>query len=129
MAQKRPNFVFILTDDQGWEDLGCFGHSACFGRYKIQTPVLDKLASEGVRVTNFYVNSPVCSPSRVGFMTGQYPARHGIDFAIHGQAAEDQAIGQKNLLEPSSRGSSHWPEEFAGANSAQSGIGVERCWL
>ena len=100
MAQKRPNFVFILTDDQGWEDLGCFGHSACFGRYKIQTPVLDKLASEGVRVTNFYVNSPVCSPSRVGFMTGQYPARHGIDFAIHGQAAEDQAIGQKNLLEP-----------------------------
>ncbi len=100
MATDRPNFIFIVTDDQGWEDLGCFGHSACFGRYTLKTPVLDQLARDGLRVTNFYVNSPVCSPSRVGMMTGQYPARHGIDFAIHGSPEQDAAIGQKHLLDP-----------------------------
>ncbi len=100
MSTDRPNFVFILTDDQGWEDLGCFGHSACFGRFPIKTPVLDKLASEGVRLTSFYTNSPVCSPSRVGLMTGHYPARHGIDYALHGSKAADDAIDQAHFLNP-----------------------------
>ena len=75
MSTDRPNIIFILTDDQGWEDLGCFGSCACFGRYPVKTPVLDKMAAEGIRLTSFYAASPVCSPSRVGFMTGQYPGR------------------------------------------------------
>lgn len=97
---KKPNFLFLLTDDQGWEDLGCFGHCACFGRHRIKTPHLDELARQGVRFTNFYTNSPVCSPSRVGMMTGQYPARQGIDYAIHGLRAQDEALGQKHELNP-----------------------------
>ena len=100
MTQEKTNFIFVLTDDQGWEDLGCFGHSACFGRFPIKTPVLDNLASEGMRMTSFYTNSPVCSPSRVGLMTGQYPARLGIDYALHGQKKADDAIDQEHFLDP-----------------------------
>jgi len=100
MSTDRPNIIFILTDDQGWEDLGCFGSSACFGRFPVKTPVLDKLAAEGCRITNFYAASPVCSPSRVGFMTGQYPARLGIDYALHGNKAGDDAMGQAHFLDP-----------------------------
>jgi arylsulfatase A-like enzyme len=100
MSTDQPNIIFIVTDDQGWEDLGCFGSSACFGRFPVKTPVLDKLASEGVRLTSFYAASPVCSPSRVGFMTGQYPARNGIDYALHGHKAGDDALNQAHFLDP-----------------------------
>lgn len=69
---NRPNFIFILTDDQGWEDLQSFGHPY------LKTPNLDRLADEGTSFTQSYVSSPVCSPSRVSFMTGHYPARHNV---------------------------------------------------
>lgn len=68
--RKRPNFVFILADDWGWGDLGCYGHDL------LKTPNLDDLARQGTRFTQFYVNSPVCSPSRCGIMTGQFPSQH-----------------------------------------------------
>ena len=71
-ADKKPNILFVFIDDMGFADLSCFGN------YKIKTPNIDKLASEGVKLTNFYVNSPICSPSRVAVMTGQYPQRWGI---------------------------------------------------
>lgn len=100
MNTDQPNIVFIVTDDQGWEDLGCFGSSACFGRFPVKTPVLDRMAAEGVRLTSFYAASPVCSPSRVGFMTGQYPARHGVDFALHGNKDGDDALDQAHFLDP-----------------------------
>jgi N-acetylgalactosamine-6-sulfatase len=67
---SQPNIILILTDDQGWQDLGCFGHPY------LKTPNLDKFARQGIALHQFYVNSPVCSPSRVAFMTGDYPARH-----------------------------------------------------
>jgi len=81
---KRPNFIFILCDDLGWGDLGCYGHP------RIKTPNLDRLARQGTLFTQFYVNSAVCSPSRTAFMTGQYPARHRIHghLARHDQNAE-----------------------------------------
>ena len=69
---SRPNFIFFFTDDQGWEDLGCFGHPY------LKTPNIDKLARDGMRFEQFYVCNPVCSPSRTAFMTGHYPARHHI---------------------------------------------------
>lgn len=72
MAHTRPNVLFILGDDWGWGDLGCFGHD------RVMTPNLDQLASEGTRFTQFYVASPVCSPSRASFMTGLFPARCGF---------------------------------------------------
>jgi len=79
LASARPNFVFIFADDLGWGDLGCYGHPI------LKTPSLDKMAEDGLLVTNFYVANPVCSPSRTAVMTGQYPARHGIHqhFAGH----------------------------------------------
>src|SRR5215475_12278824 len=68
----RPNIVFILADDLGWGDLGCYGNR------DIKTPNLDRLAGQGTLFTHFYVTGSVCSPSRCGFLTGQYPARHRI---------------------------------------------------
>lgn len=68
----RPNVVFILADDLGWRDLGCFGSSFH------QTPHLDRLAARGVRLTQAYAASPLCSPTRASIMTGFYPARIGI---------------------------------------------------
>jgi len=69
---SRTNFVIILCDDLGYGDLGCFGHP------HIQTRHLDKLASEGWRLTDCYAAAPVCSPSRAGMLTGRIPNRMGI---------------------------------------------------
>jgi arylsulfatase A-like enzyme len=71
LARKpdQPNFVLIFTDDQGYGDLSCFG-----GKH-VDTPVLDKLAREGAKLTSFYVPAAVCTPSRAGLMTGSYPLR------------------------------------------------------
>jgi arylsulfatase A-like enzyme len=88
-----PNVVFILADDLGYGDLGCYGHP------HIRTPHLDKLAREGTLFSQFYVCGSVCSPSRCAFMTGQYPARHRIHghYATHEQNA---ARGMNNWLDP-----------------------------
>jgi len=69
---RKPNIVFILADDLGWAELGCYGNT--FN----ETPNLDKLAKQGMRFTDAYAAAPVCSPYRVALMTGQYPARVGI---------------------------------------------------
>jgi arylsulfatase A-like enzyme len=67
--EVRPNIVFIVADDCGYGDL------SCYGRQDYQTAALDRLAAEGVRFSQAYAAAPVCSPTRVGFMTGRYPAR------------------------------------------------------
>ena len=66
---QPPNFIFVLIDDMGYGDLSCYGGQPG------QTPHLDALAGEGIRFTQFYVGSPICSPSRAAFTTGQAPAR------------------------------------------------------
>jgi len=68
-----PNFVFIFADDLGYGDLGCFGAT------DIKTPNIDRLANEGIKFTEFYSASPVCSPSRAGLLTGRMPQRMGIN--------------------------------------------------
>ncbi|MFQ6098156.1 MAG: sulfatase-like hydrolase/transferase, partial [Armatimonadota bacterium] len=68
---RRPNVVLILTDDQGYGDVGCHGND------KIRTPNLDRLCEESVEFTQFYV-SPVCSPTRASLMTGRYNYRTGV---------------------------------------------------
>ena len=68
----RPNVIFILADDLGWAELGCCGNT--FN----ETPHLDRLAQEGMRLTHAYAAAPVCSPYRAALLTGQYPARVGI---------------------------------------------------
>jgi len=69
--RKSPNFLFILADDLGWADLGCYGNTY------IETPNIDRLAREGMRFTDAYA-APVCSPTRSSIQTGQYTARTGI---------------------------------------------------
>jgi arylsulfatase A-like enzyme len=71
-SARRPNIIFILADDLGWTELGCYGNT--FN----ETPNLDKLAAQGTRFTDAYASAPVCSPYRAALMTGQYPARVGI---------------------------------------------------
>ncbi len=68
---RLPNIVFIYCDDLGYGDLGCYGS-------KIRTPNIDRMASEGVRFTQFYSANPVCSPSRAALLTGRYPTRAGV---------------------------------------------------
>jgi hypothetical protein len=65
---KRPNLLFIIVDDQSALDLKVYN-----GQSQLQTPNIDRLAAEGLRFEQFYVNSPICSPSRVAISTGQYP--------------------------------------------------------
>ena len=73
-ADRRPNVIFILTDDQGWNDAHFAGHPY------VKTPHLDKFASQSTWFRQFYVAATVCSPSRTAFMTSHSPARH----AVHG---------------------------------------------
>lgn len=75
-AAARPNIVFLLADDLGYGDVGCYGGSA-------RTPAIDRLAREGVRFTHFYANGPECSPTRAAFITGRYQHRvGGLECAI-----------------------------------------------
>ena len=75
-AQKKPNVIVILMDDLGYGDLSCYGAS------QYQTPNLDQMAKNGVRLTNFLSAQAVCSASRAGLLTGCYPNRIGISGAL-----------------------------------------------
>lgn len=87
-SSERPNIVFILVDDMGWTDVGCFGSPLH------QTPNVDRLARDGVKFTTAYAPACSCSPSRAGIMTGKYPARLGMTAIIEkhkGNRAPDDA--------------------------------------
>ena len=70
--RRSPNIVLVFIDDMGWADLSCFGNT------EAETPNIDRMAREGIAFEQFYVNSPICSPSRVAISTGQYPQRWKI---------------------------------------------------
>lgn len=80
---KRPNFIVIVTDDQGIGDVGCFGDR------EARTPNLDRLAASGVRFNQWYSNAPVCSASRAAILTGKYPIRAGVQGALASQPTWD----------------------------------------
>ena len=82
-AAEQPNIVLVFIDDMGW------GYFSCFGNTDAVTPNIDRMAEEGIRFEQFYVNSPICSPSRTAISTGQYPQRWRIT------SFRDQAIGRK----------------------------------
>ena len=71
-ANAKPNIIVIFNDDQGYQDLGCFGSP------DIKTPHIDQMAAEGMKFTSFMVASPVCSASRAALLTGCYPNRVGV---------------------------------------------------
>ncbi len=77
-----PNIVLIVSDDQGYGDLGCFGSD------EVLTPHLDRLAREGIRLTTFYVTWPACTPSRGSLLTGRYPQRNGTYDMIRNEAPD-----------------------------------------
>lgn len=75
---RRPNFIVFMTDDQGYGDLSCMGNT------DFLTPHIDELAAGGARFTNWYSNSPVCSPSRASLLTGRYPGNAGVRAILAG---------------------------------------------
>ncbi len=74
---EMPNIIIIFTDDLGYGDLGCYGSQA------IDTPNVDQLAAEGVRLTSFYATAPLCSPSRAGLLSGRYPIRTHVTMPLY----------------------------------------------
>lgn len=86
-TEKQPNIIFIFADDWGYGDLGIHGSTFC------DTPNLDKMAAEGLDFQNFSVVNPVCSPSRVGIVTGQFPARQ----SVHGHFASVASHAKRNM--------------------------------
>ncbi|MBN1456606.1 MAG: sulfatase [Sedimentisphaerales bacterium] len=89
-AAKKPNFVIIFTDDQGYADVGSYGAKG------FKTPHLDRMAEEGMRFTDFYVAGPVCSPSRAALLTGCYPQRVGM-YDVIGPKGPDWTKEKENL--------------------------------
>jgi arylsulfatase A-like enzyme len=83
---NTPNVIFIMTDDVGYGDLGSYGGP------DIRTPVLDRLARDGVRFTDFYSNGPTCSPTRAGLMTGRYQQRYNVEVPL--PSSLETAAGQ-----------------------------------
>lgn len=81
VSAAPPNVVLIVSDDQGYNDLGVLSP-------ELKTPALDRLAKEGVRLTSFYVAWPACTPSRAAFLTGRYPQRNGIYDMIRNEAPD-----------------------------------------
>ena len=90
----QPNFLVIFIDDMGFADPSCFGNPL------IKTPHIDKLAAEGIKLTNFYVNSPICSASRVALTSGQYQGRWKIHSFLNTRAGNANR-GMANYLDPS----------------------------
>ena len=82
-SQKPPNIILILADDLGYGDVGCYGS-------RIKTPNIDRLSREGVRFTDYYAASSVCTPSRAALMTGRYPVRSGLTGVL--QAADTNGL-------------------------------------
>ena len=90
-----PNIVIIYADDMGYGDVGCYGAE------DIKTPNIDQIAQNGVKFTEFYSISPVCSPSRYGLMTGRYPARdgiHGVFFPESWTGMDTAEVTMANML-------------------------------
>jgi len=98
----RPNIVFILADDLGYADLGCYGGRSLHAPRGSCSPRLDRMAAEGLRFTDGYSNSPVCSPTRFALATGryQYRLRGGWDEPIAGRARTDPLLGPLLGLPP-----------------------------
>lgn len=86
-AAEKPNVIFMLTDDLGYSDVGCYGAT------KVKTPHIDRLAAEGIRFTDFHTAASICSPSRAAFLTGAYPQRAGAYMGLNPQRTAHWFLG------------------------------------
>ncbi len=94
-SNSRPNIVFILIDDLRWDELGIAGHPF------IKTPHIDRIAREGALFRNAFMTTPLCSPSRASFLTGQYAHTHGITDNVDRSAASHKLVTFPLLLHQS----------------------------
>ncbi|MEJ2051759.1 MAG: sulfatase, partial [Calditrichota bacterium] len=92
-APRDPNIIFIMVDDMGYGDLGCYGNTFH------ETPNIDRLAQDGMKFTNAYAAAPNCSPTRASVLTGQWPARVGITQYLPGNK-ESARMQRKRLIQP-----------------------------
>lgn len=90
---ESPNIVVVFIDDMGWSDVSAFGGDA------VETEHINRLAAEGIKFTNFYVNSPICSPSRTALTTGQYPQRWRITSYLNNRKS-NRTRGMAQWLDP-----------------------------
>src|SRR3990172_7329539 len=88
---KGPNIVLILADDMGYGDIGAFGNPI------VQTPNVDRLAAQGLRLTQHYSGSPVCAPSRAALLTGRYPHRTGAIDTLEGRGLDRLGLRELTL--------------------------------
>jgi arylsulfatase A-like enzyme len=91
-SSEKPNIIFILADDLGWGDLGCYGN------LDIATPNLNRMAAEGMLFEQFYVNASLCSPSRAAMLTGRFPGELGIHYWM--APAMNRRMGMPEVLDP-----------------------------
>jgi len=98
---KKPNVLFILVDDMGYGDFGIFGDGSS------QTPNLDRLAAEGVCLSNYHTASPVCAPSRAAIMTGRYPHRSGVIDTLEACGTDRLALKEMTMADLFKRNGYH----------------------
>ena len=92
-GETKPNIILLFIDDMGWADFSCFGNT------NATTPNVDRMAAEGIAFESFYVNSPICSPSRAAISTGTYPQRWKISSYLADRAS-NKSRGMANWLDP-----------------------------
>lgn len=110
LGQKHPNIILIMSDDQGWGDVGYNGHPY------LKTPHLDQMAVDGVRFTRAYAASAVCSPTRASFLTGRNPERFGVCYANCGHLKQEE-ITIYELVKPLGYSTGHFGKWHLGTLS------------
>ncbi len=114
-ADKKPNVVMIFTDDMGYADISSFAETPL----KVKTPNIDRLAKEGMKFTQFYVNMPICSPSRASVLSGLYPPKTGLTSFLHERKGNRDA-DQNDYMDPAL---AYLPNSFKEAGYATAHVG------
>jgi arylsulfatase A-like enzyme len=118
-AGNKPNIIIIYADDLGWNQLSSYGNT------KVQTPNIDAIGKEGVRFTQAYATAPICSPSRMGLLTGRYQQRFGGEFLVpelHSTPLADPELKEKIKTDFIARKAVNEPVDTAAYNSIKKGI-------
>jgi len=115
----RPNIILCMADDQGWGEMGYYGHPA------LKTPIFDEMAAGGLRFDRFYSGAPVCSPTRASVMTGRHPNRSGVFLWNYAIRPEEVTIAQ--LLKKAGYRTGHFGKWHLGPVKADSPVNPGKC--